>query len=126
MAVWTFFDFLDMNDKSVIAKWMESLPVGAQAKIDARLLQMRGIEIWLPKWTKFLVGHDKIIELRIPYNKVQYRPLGCYGPGQKEFTLLVGAIEKGWKIPKPVMKLADIHRKLIYEDRRYIREHQYN
>lgn len=40
---------------------------------------------------------DQLLELRREIEGVQYRPIGCHGPGRAEVTLLFGAIEKGGK-----------------------------
>jgi hypothetical protein len=38
-----------------------------------------------------------IYEIRISGNKVEYRPLGFYGPSEKDFTLVIGARKKSGK-----------------------------
>lgn len=44
---------------------------------------------------------DGLMELRRQSGNVQYRPIGCYGPGQREVTLLVGATERGGRFVPP-------------------------
>src|SRR3989304_1874429 len=100
MSVWTFFDFLEADGGNAIRAWLQDLPQEAQAKIDARLLQMAGMESWPEKWISTYKGYEKIIELRVSCNKVQYRPLGFYGRLRHQFTLLIGAIEKDNRIPR--------------------------
>jgi len=51
-------------------------------------------------------------------NGVQYRPLGCYGPERREFTLLIGAVEKGGKLPRAALEAAVQRRKIILSDER--------
>ncbi len=126
MSVWTFFDFLEADGGNAIRAWLQDLPQEAQAKIDARLLQMAGMAPpWPEKWISSIKGYEDLIELRIPCNRVQYRPLGFYGPDRLEFTLLIGAIEKG-TIRKSVLETAAARMKLVKDNRGHICEHQFD
>lgn len=99
--IWTFDDFLNASGESVIEEWFAKIGDEAEAFIERRLQEMRPIYPWPPKWvSKYKT--TELIELRITFNKVQYRPLGCYAPNY-HFWLLVGAIEKG-KIPPSDIK----------------------
>ena len=101
MTIWTFMDFVKANGENAIQEWMHALPPGARAAIDVRLYHMRAMKVWPSKFIKKYKGvKGKVFELRITHKGVQYRPLGCYGPGSRKFTLLAGAIEKGGKIGK--------------------------
>ena len=124
MSEWSFRDYLDARGGNPIRAWLDSLPKAAQAKIDARLLILEGIDVWPPQYISALKGCDDIYELRIVHSGVQYRPLGCYGPGQREFTLLLGVVEKG-HLPPMAYRTAQQRRKIILADRRRTREHQY-
>jgi hypothetical protein len=71
-------------------------------------------------------GWDDLYELRIVYAGVQYRPFGFYGPNPRDFTLLVGSIEKG-KVPKSTLKVANERRKLVLADpKNRVRPHNYS
>ena len=98
---WTFFDYMSDGGRgrNKIREWLNGLPCEAQAAIDYRLRTMEGAEKWPTKWTKKYQGLDDIFEIRITHNKVQYRPL-CTRIGDKKTLILIGAIEKNWKIPK--------------------------
>jgi Phage derived protein Gp49-like (DUF891) len=103
MPEWTFRDYqrptaLPGNPLNEILLWTLGLPVKAQAKIDAVILSLQGFRVWPPQYVSDC-GYEGIWELRIVSGGVQYRPLGCYGPGPRVFTLLIGTIEKGGKIP---------------------------
>jgi hypothetical protein len=68
---------------------------------------------------------DGLFELRIKYKNIQYRPLGCYGPGKNQVTLLMGAIEKGGKFdPLSACKTALLRKVKIHETGR-IHEHSF-
>jgi hypothetical protein len=118
MDVWTFQDFVDAGGRNVIRDWMDGLPPDAQAAIDDRLIRMATMrkEDWSDKWVSKYQGLSGIFELRMPHNKIQYRPLGCYGPGRMRFTLLVGTIEKGGKIPKSDLCKAEERHEIVFEN----------
>ena len=111
---WTFRDFLDGRGHNVIHEWINSLPAGAQAKLDSILLILQAAKIWPPQYVSSLRGYRDIFELRIGFSGVQYRPLGCYGPRPKEFTILIGTVEKGGKLPKTDCETAVERRKIIF------------
>lgn len=108
--------------------WMMQQPEGAQAAIDTRILIMKGLDKlqWSQKWVSSYSGYAKLFELRIPYNKVQYRPLGCYGPDQREFTILIGAIERNSRIPQATLQVAMSRMQLVLNDRRWVREYNFD
>ena len=124
MAVWTILDFVDPRGKCPFFEWQSGLPLDAQARIDARLLQMAGMLRWSEKWISKYKTTEKIFELRIPFNKVQYRPLGVYAPGRK-FILVEGAIERGGKIPARTLARAEKRQKLLAKEPHHVREHRY-
>ena len=100
---------------------MATLPPAAQAKIDTIILTLRAYPKlpWPPQYVSALRGYRDIYELRVCSCGVQYRPLGCFGPAKKEFTILIGSIEKGGKLPKDDCETAAERRKTIlkYEGR---------
>ena len=120
MLEWTFRDYQRPSSQGAegdrtlvneILVWTLGLPKKAQAKIDSRILFLRA---WPPPWplqyVSAYVGRPGIYELIISCGGVQYRPLGCYGPKPREFTLLIGAIEKGGRIPKGILDSAESRR----------------
>jgi phage-related protein len=114
MAIWTFFDYVEVSGRNPVREWLNGLPDEDQAKIDARLLQMAGMAPpWPEKWISKYHGTE-LFEFRITGNRVQYRPLGIYF-GKMTYILLAGAIEKGDKIPKrdvetAVQRLANLRK----------------
>ncbi len=125
MAVWNILDFVDPRGKCPFFEWQSVLPLDAQAHIDARLLQMVGLLRWPEKWISKYKTTEKIYELRIPFDKIQYRPLGVYAP-RRTFILVEGAIEKGDKIPASALARAEKRQKLLAKEPHHVREHQYN
>jgi Phage derived protein Gp49-like (DUF891) len=119
---WTFDDFLDSSGESVIEEWFAEMGAEAEAFIDRRLKDMISLDPWPPKWvSKYKT--TELIELRITFNKVQYRPLGCYAPG-RHFWLLAGAIEKG-KIPASDIQTATRRRQMLLDGKATVKEHDF-
>ncbi len=125
MQIWTILDFVDPGGNCPFFKWQSELPSSAQAQIDARLLQMAGLMRWPYKWISKYKTTEKIFELRIPFNKVQYRPLGVYAPG-RTFILVEGAIEKDGKIPANTLARAEKRQRLLEKEPNHVQEHRYN
>jgi hypothetical protein len=123
MDPWTFYDFLDGAGDNLIRAWLDSLPAKASAKIDARLRIMEAMQgVWPPQYVSSLQGWPDLMELRIVSDGNQYRPIGFYGPSRGEFTIVLGAIEKG-RLPKRVLEGADANRKIVLSDRNRIVRH---
>jgi hypothetical protein len=119
---WTFDDFLDQSGESVIEQWYEEIGIEAQAFIERRLRDMMPIRLWREKWAS-KYRNTQLIELRITFNKVQYRPLGCYAPNF-HFWLLAGAIEKG-SIPRSDVETAARRRQMVLDGSAKVKEHEF-
>lgn len=107
--VWTIATYLSGTGGTPFEDWLAKVPLGAQAAIDDRLFKMEALSKWSEKWASSYKGYPGLFELRIPHNKVQYRPLGAYSPHPSQrywFVIVAGAIEKGGKIPKSVLDTA--------------------
>lgn len=122
MISWAFYDFCDSRGNNLIREWLDSLPEKASAKIDTRILFMRAIRVWPEQYVSSLTDWPGLVELRIVSAGNQYRPLGFYGPERHEFTIVLGAVEKGKLRPK-TLELADENRKIALRDRRRIIPH---
>jgi hypothetical protein len=121
MTSWTFFDFVTVrgNDEitNEIHEWLNSKDVRkeAKAKINARIVTLRGFPIFPDQYFSSYEGWDGLYELRVVFSGVQYRPFGFYGPERRQFTILVGSTEKG-KVPTSALKVADDRRKIVLAD----------
>jgi hypothetical protein len=126
MKVWNFKVFVSDRGSREIDEWLDGLPVKAEVKIRAIISRL---EIWdISRWERPYVcklkGSDNIWEIIVKFNNVQYRPLGCFGPKQKDFTLLIGAREKGGRLePINAIETAEKRRNLIFQDERYCDEY---
>jgi hypothetical protein len=95
---WTFKDYVAADGVNEIHAWLNGLPERAKAKINWRISQLEQT----PHLTRPATGklHDDcegFFELRVEVGNVQYRPICCHGPGDRDVTILFGAIEKGRK-----------------------------
>jgi len=95
--------YVDAGGDDVIDDWYNELPAKAQAKFDTLLEHFRDNPNtkWGSNHFKPLVGYDGIFEIRFQVLNVLYRPLGCFGPQQAEFTFLIGAREQGDRFVPP-------------------------
>ena len=126
---WRILDYVNERKENEIRGWIRSLPPQARAKISDRILLLQAWpdKTWPLQYFSALRGYKGIYEFRIVSSGVQYRPLGCYGPGEREYTLLVGAIEKGGKLEPPGAGDTAIRRRgIIWEDRSRVQDHEFS
>jgi hypothetical protein len=126
MKIWSFKVFVSDSGSREIDGWLDAQPKGAKAKINKIItyLEISDISKWVRPYVAKLKGSDNIWEIRAVFGNVQYRPLGCFGPQKDQFTLLVGAIEKGGRLePINVIEVAEQRRNLIFQDERYADEY---
>lgn len=124
MKLW---DFMDEKGRNVITEWGKQQTTKDRAKLDQKFDRLSQIDFALAHGTKLLVGPiDKqkhIYKMKIT-GDVQLRPMLCRGPVDKdhEYTLLIGAIEKGSKL-SPTPADAEKHRVALLNDRNRRCEH---
>jgi len=126
MNYWIFRHFHDDQRIDLIEAWIGGLPIKDGVKIErwfAYLATVKDKSAWEPPYAKKLKGIKGGVELYEIRPKL-YRPLGCFGPGEREFTVLIGAIEvsRGVFEPRRAIDIALNRFKLIHQDRRYIGE----
>jgi hypothetical protein len=120
---WPIYCFVSHRRENVIREWLrtEKVPTKQvatfQAKIDA--YERGGPEVN----PGLIVGPvaKNIYKMKIKGNKghVQLRPMVCYGPFlETEVTLLLGAIEKDFKlVPSNCKEKAQENRDIVIADR---------
>lgn len=118
---------LDWTIKVFVAdveRWLNGQTPEARAKIEARIRYLEVISEWKPPYVVKLTGYADLYEIRVIHSNKQYRLIGCYGPGKREFTILVGAIEKEGKYnPPSVFETAERRIKLILKNEGYTYEY---
>lgn len=127
IGTWEFFDFQSERGENEILRWLNSsqVPKAARAKINARIISLQGFSVFPEQYFSAYRGWDGIYELRIVFAGVQYRPLGFYGPGRRQFSLLVGGIEKG-KIPRQLLEVANERRAIVKGDHQRVVRHDFS
>lgn len=123
---WKFCSFLNRGE-CVIHQWMTEIGIKAKGiqRIEARFNYLSVTQIWEPHYAKKLKGYDDLFEIRIRHEKVQFRPLGWFGPFPNQFTLLIGAVEKDWDFePRNAPAIAMNRRQAINQDGSLIYEYQ--
>lgn len=130
MNEWLFFDYIDERGTNPIGSWLMDkrvVSVKARAKIQRILLQLAGTALWTRPLASNLDGYAGIIEIRICWMNTEYRLLGFRGPDERQFSLLVPALEKdGEFVPLNAPGVAITRMKIVTRDRRRIIEHRYN
>ena len=128
---WRFFDFLNQAGNNEIHKWLHEQGAIVRAKVNALIRNLEKLDRAFERPDK--VGllskppckGENLIELILKVNNVQYRPIGWYGPGTREVTLLFGATEKDDQfVPKNACSTAIERKKDVIRDRRRICEHR--
>jgi len=120
----TIKTFITKRGKDLIQEWIKCLPKKAQASIDVRIRFLALGGNWCRPYAAKLGGYDKIWEIRVKSENIQYRPLGCFGPGENIFSILIGATKKNNRfVPKDAPKIAIKRKQLINQDEGYLNEY---
>lgn len=119
--MWNINCYQSSNGKSDVQETYDSGTDALQAELETALdyLKVRTRDEWRrPKAAK-LTRCDEFrdfFEIRCFADNVQQRPIGYFGPGENDFTILIWATEKGNKlIPAEWCKKANRRRKQILE-----------
>jgi hypothetical protein len=128
MGEWTFLDYVE-RDANLIQEWLGDkrlVPVKARAKIQRILLQLAGTRLWVRPLASNLDNYPGIVEIRVLWMNTQYRLLGYRGPGEREFTILFPAVEKGDQfVPLNAPEIAAHRMAAVQSDRSRAREHRF-
>jgi hypothetical protein len=119
VAPWAFRSFLSDRGESVVEAWRaEQTPV-VLAAFDTTLRFLCQRPTWGRPYTGALHGEcEGLIEIRLKAERVQHRPLGFYGPLQREFTIVFFAVEKGDELkPRNACSVALQRKALVEVDR---------
>lgn len=118
MIRWRFRTYVSPRGRNDVQDCVDALDVAAQVKFD---VELKYLAVALPtEWheprARKLGGHEGLYEIRFKAGKVQQRPIGFFGPGSDEFTILVWATHKQnvYK-PSKAFDTADARRKAVLE-----------
>lgn len=96
------FDYVGANGRNEIRVWTEGLQKPLRAKLNQRLDMLAKLgDKMLPQMLS-ATGTPGILKIKLK-GRVMARPLLCRGPidDSGEYTLLLGAFERDWKlVPK--------------------------
>ena len=119
--MYNLWDFINLRGENVILEWVkdERLTKRDKAALNQRIRRLAQIDFKLAIETKLLAGpiYKHVYKLVI-HGNVMLRPLLCRGPisNETEYTFLLGAIEKGWKLPAGAVEKAEQNRGTVIED----------
>jgi hypothetical protein len=100
---WNLYDFIDPRGQSVIADWLvtERITKRDIGQLNQKLdmLAINGPSL-PPKLLAGPIGKTKHIYKLVIHGDLMLRPMLCKGPFEmeEEYTLLLGAIERNWKL----------------------------
>jgi hypothetical protein len=123
MDEFTLWDFLSVRAENVILRWVKDarLTTRDRAALNQKLDRLRQMDFDLAIGTKLLAGpieKQRHIYKLVIHGDVMLRPLLCRGPidPEAEYTLLLGAIEKSWKLPAGAPQQAEENRLTVLGD----------
>lgn len=124
MGYWTIKVFITARGENKIEGWLSDQGPKVWAKADKIITYLELEKEWKRPYFDKFQGHEKLHEIRINCFGNEYRLIGCYGPKQRDFTILIGAIEKnkGKYEPRAVLEIAE-ERMTLIEDERYTDEY---
>ena len=119
-------EFVAGSGRGVMSEWYEYLPLEAQRTFEDRLNYLANSP--MSSWVRPMYAPAKkgsgLGKIRFKADRIEYRPLGFFGPGGQQFTLLIGAQERDRKlIPRDAVKQAMRRRDLIIADGSCIHEY---
>lgn len=120
LRLWTIRFYQSATGRLVTQEWYDGLNDQAQAAFDTILefLTQREHHEWgRPEYAPLTGKHSGLGELRFDAGKLEYRPIGCFGPGRSVFTVLIGATKKGRQYdPRSALDTALERREVVLKD----------
>jgi hypothetical protein len=130
MPEWHFYDYITERGTNPIEEWLmdkRAVPTKARAKINILLLRLAGVQLWTRPEASNLDGYPGIVEIRIRWMQTQFRLLGFRGPFERQFSLLVPAVEKDDEfVPQSAPSIAHHRMNEVIENRRKVIEHSFH
>jgi hypothetical protein len=129
-ACWTFRAFRESDiGPNVIEQWFGTVREGVRTKFRNFVAHLAGTPVLGRPYFDKLEGYDNLYEV-IVKAQMQQRILACYGPGERDVTLLIGAKKSGASKGKPATWFPKNARQIAYErsklplgERRYTDEY---
>ncbi len=130
---WRFYDFRSAPTKNEILAWSTAEGPALKMRLNALIRHLETLDrvftradnVGLLRKDGPCKGHG-FIELIITIGRIEYRPIGWFGPDTREITLLLGATEKGNDfLPRNACVTAVNRKNLVRSSRSYIVEHDF-
>lgn len=107
IILYSLYDYADADNDNLILRWLEDDKITRRdrAKLNAKLDHLVRMDFNLAIGTNMLAKvYKNVLKLKV-HGEVQLRPMLCRGPidDASEYTLLVGAVETGGRLPESVM-----------------------
>ena len=100
MALWRFMEYYSEADNNMIQEWYSRRDPDVRADFDTTLKNLSIAPEWRGMKEFKHLGRKGLCEVRFTTANVQHRVLGFFGPGERTFSLYVGATKKQ-KVYKP-------------------------
>ena len=111
------FEFLTGRGRPIIHEWVkdERLTTRDRAALNLRFKRIRQVDFGLAQGTLINGPIYKHVYKCVIHGDVMLRPMLCRGPFKpdEEYTLLLGAIERGGKLPKGAKEQAEENRNTV-------------
>ena len=98
LRLWNFRFYVSASGRKVVQDWYDDQVDDVQARFDTvleYLAQRKHSEWGRPEFSPLTGKHSGLGELRFDFGKLEYRPIGCFGPNRSDFTILIGSTKKG-------------------------------
>jgi len=127
MGYWEFMDFVDENGVNLIDAWLNDVGIEVRERLDDRLRILEQHERLREPQVKLRQGLPvTILEIRFTVERVQRRPLACYGPGRGQVTILAGAYEKNDRLYPPGVETTAINRRALINEKERVTNHVFD
>ena len=124
---WRLLTFRSLSGRDEVGDWIRSWRKKNLAVVLAQLddIQRLKKEGWPPSYFSLLHGKHcaGLGEIRLKLDRVNFRIISFFGPGQGELTMLLVAVEKDWKLtPRDACEIGQRRKSEIMNDRERARE----
>jgi hypothetical protein len=121
--LWKFSVYFSGSGRSDTQRIIDQLDVETKIAFAVRVRYLANTlrKDWIEPQAKRLQGERNIYEIRFKARQLQCRPLGYFGPGEKQFTILIWCTHKQQiYFPPDAIKTAARRRSNIDGGRAYI------
>jgi hypothetical protein len=116
MKEWTFKIYVTNDGYSDVRVWLDNFSNKAKARMFKIVTHLEITKDWTRTgYYTPLTGYKGLGEIKFIVDDMQYRPLGCFGPEEKTFTILIGSKEQGDKFnPRGAPDIALQRKKMLF------------